>query len=901
MENYISSLPITIIRTAESLSLLANVQASKFENPIDNKEVSSWDDLYSNQLITAEDNDEYQKIKEHFDALKGVNDYDALLLARVILLLYKTTPSYDGGYTLPDITDVLFDAPKPSATPRHTRGFKGTKDRRPTGKSAGVLDIREVLMDNKNLDRLLEKLWPYRNDALKTLEEWGYKIDGLPVLIKAECPPILFQMKLKHKNIPANEKVLISKAFNEEIMPVFSNESWDFVRKAIRIYYVLDLENNKQLRSIICRLLDLSDDKDKTLLWLNDITHISIDKLIPTLVFIIETKLYEQEFNAEKLLLINTLAEDISSEFYSAWAYTIIESLERGYSAKCMSQYAELSLEFYGAEDFIKHYSLNNKSIMCGGCDASIISSTISALSDDYSGRGDVALNLWGNCGYLDGLIDILKQSLSLGLPEKHFSLYTEFFIYPSHWHDFEYDIDEKWESFKNTLPKIQKHMKDVKPEYIDKWFDIFTDCIGLYKDTADSTFETSLSIASKLSREPFLKESECANAISKFLDISDEVTMELFLSIPDDNFMVLDKACKRKNDGSLIAWGLSVIAELEPKFTFESFQKSPKKLIKVMKLIGPMSWENRNKVINDFQKHPAFTANYDDLIKQPNKLIKFIDDQDIVKEYNPVPKAFREYVNGSRKLSDEQVKRHLTKLKENIIVFKLQALEECGSKFLQSDFNTSINENNIRHALKLYHSLDRHESKKAFKRFLDNYLKDGSTTYRDGHYLSLQWIKKHPNVNYDLWVQGLTDFKNDEIKLSIECEPLEALKMGTYVGSCLGLGGIWTESAVAILLDINKQVLYARNAKGSVIARQVLAISDEDQLVAFEVYPLSISKKIKRMFAEYNQKFSTALKLPLFQDNDDDDADYKISLILAKNWWDDGAWGSGHKKISAK
>ena len=202
-----------------------------------------------------------------------------------------------------------------------------------------------------------------------------------------------------------------------------------------------------------------------------------------------------------------------------------------------------------------------------------------------------------------------------------------------------------------------------------------------------------------------------------------------------------------------------------------------------------------------------------------------------------------------------------------------------------------------------MYHSLDKDESKKPYKRFLDCYLKDGTTTYRDNHHLSLQWLKKHPNLDTNLWTQGLPDFQEDEIILAIEDEPLEVLKMGTYVGSCLGLGGIWTESAVAILLDINKQVLYARNTSGAVIARQVLAVSDAGQLVAFEVYPHSASKKVKRMFAEYNQKFSKLLNLPLFEcsDNDEEDTDYKISLILAKNWWDDGAWGNGNKKLTAK
>ena len=69
---------------------------------------------------------------------------------------------------------------------------------------------------------------------------------------------------------------------------------------------------------------------------------------------------------------------------------------------------------------------------------------------------------------------------------------------------------------------------------------------------------------------------------------------------------------------------------------------------------------------------------------------------------------------------------------------------------------------------------------------------------------------------------------------IRLEQDPLEVLKMGTYVGSCLGLGGGLTYSAAAALLDVNKQVLYARDEQGTVIARQLVAISDDNQLVPF-------------------------------------------------------------------
>ena len=39
---------------------------------------------------------------------------------------------------------------------------------------------------------------------------------------------------------------------------------------------------------------------------------------------------------------------------------------------------------------------------------------------------------------------------------------------------------------------------------------------------------------------------------------------------------------------------------------------------------------------------------------------------------------------------------------------------------------------------------------------------------------------------------------------------------------------------AVAIVLDVNKQVLYARNHRGAVVARQVVALAEDERLVCF-------------------------------------------------------------------
>lgn len=117
----------------------------------------------------------------------------------------------------------------------------------------------------------------------------------------------------------------------------------------------------------------------------------------------------------------------------------------------------------------------------------------------------------------------------------------------------------------------------------------------------------------------------------------------------------------------------------------------------------------------------------------------------------------------------------------------------------------------------------------------------------------------------------------------------MEVLKVGTYVGTCLGLGGICSDSAIAVLLDINKQVLYARNKEGIIIACQLVAISEKEELVCFYIYPDGVSASIKKIFRKYDIRFAEALGIKLYQNSTD--SNYNVENIISESWWDDDAW----------
>jgi hypothetical protein len=123
-----------------------------------------------------------------------------------------------------------------------------------------------------------------------------------------------------------------------------------------------------------------------------------------------------------------------------------------------------------------------------------------------------------------------------------------------------------------------------------------------------------------------------------------------------------------------------------------------------------------------------------------------------------------------------------------------------------------------------------------------------------------------------------------------VEPDPLEALKLGTYVGTCLGRGGNLEYSAAAVVLDVNKQVVYARDRRGSVVGRQLLAISEADELVCFAVYGTARVDLLEPLFRDHDRAFASRLGLALFGGSAAAEH-YEIATILSRAWWDDLPW----------
>ena len=121
---------------------------------------------------------------------------------------------------------------------------------------------------------------------------------------------------------------------------------------------------------------------------------------------------------------------------------------------------------------------------------------------------------------------------------------------------------------------------------------------------------------------------------------------------------------------------------------------------------------------------------------------------------------------------------------------------------------------------------------------------------------------------------------------LCVEHDPLEVLRMGIPFGTCLALAtGFNADSTVLNAVDINKRVLYLRDARGSVIARQLIAVSSDFGLLGYRLYcahDLEERPEITAAFHALCGELADACGLPLVDHGDPD-------AIHPGFWYDDG------------
>ena len=361
-------------------------------------------------------------------------------------------------------------------------------------------------------------------------------------------------------------------------------------------------------------------------------------------------------------------------------------------------------------------------------------------------------------------------------------------------------------------------------------------------------------------------------------------VLLDAVLATPQ-SLRALARAHRRDNDANRAARGLGVLLELAPLLTMEGLVDAPGATLDAARVVGTPAVAAARTRLRRALDQRLFAR--DPLALPLPEACALLDGVCGASLEHPMPRALREHARGIHFLKPGQVSRHLGKTFEGLVQLRLRVIEREVLTGLRGDLPADLRDVRVRHALQLASCVD--SNRPALRRFLAAYL-SGRGVPAERHPANQAWLARHPRLDAHRWLGGAAlerELGGVRVRVQLEHDPLEALRLGSYVGSCLGLGGGNEHSAAAAILDVNKRVAYARDPRGRVLGRQLLAINAAERLVCHEVYPVGASVAVQTLFRDFDLQLAEQLGLTIAPRADA----AAVECVVAKSWYDDGAW----------
>lgn len=135
-------------------------------------------------------------------------------------------------------------------------------------------------------------------------------------------------------------------------------------------------------------------------------------------------------------------------------------------------------------------------------------------------------------------------------------------------------------------------------------------------------------------------------------------------------------------------------------------------------------------------------------------------------------------------------------------------------------------------------------------------------------------------------WIDGIGTIEagrgKTSMKLTLEDDPLEVFHMGRHFGTCLSPGQCNFFSVFTNAADINKRVLYARDARGKVLGRRLLCLTQEGAVLAFHCYCHDAAAGFEAHSTAFAQALAQAMgTVTVGRGN--------VPRLVASDWYDDG------------
>jgi hypothetical protein len=141
--------------------------------------------------------------------------------------------------------------------------------------------------------------------------------------------------------------------------------------------------------------------------------------------------------------------------------------------------------------------------------------------------------------------------------------------------------------------------------------------------------------------------------------------------------------------------------------------------------------------------------------------------------------------------------------------------------------------------------------------------------------------------ISVEPWIatgrrQEHTTAAGQPVMLALEDDPVEVLHMGRHFGTCLSPAACNFFSAVANAVDVNKRVLYARDARGAVVGRCLLALSREGGLLTFHPYAHDRGLSFDHLVAQFAEPLAAEMGTVVIPRGG-------VESLVAPEWYDDG------------
>src|SRR5438876_1141984 len=258
-----------------------------------------------------------------WERLCDVAVLDGSVLADVLTVLLSTAPA-----AFPDVGPLLrltAPPPLPRRTAGHPRAFKGTKYRPPKPPRPAALDLRSALCSKRNTYTLLERLWPWRAEALAQLARLRFDEAGLARLARCPTPPLDPYLLFHHGGSPPPAK--LAPLFVEWILPALAGASWPIVRRAASLFEQLRLADERHLAALGARLVRVAS-AERALAWGEALGGQPGGRRAEFFALVLDTGAWT-ESPARVSESLGDLGHGAKAERYKPWALVLLAGLAR--------------------------------------------------------------------------------------------------------------------------------------------------------------------------------------------------------------------------------------------------------------------------------------------------------------------------------------------------------------------------------------------------------------------------------------------------------------------------------------------------------------------------------------------------------------------------------------------